>query len=180
MSFRTGFLGSAIAGIAGTVLSAIPGFAAEKITLKYSILRETIPVADLTMLAETGKAPDYLEHYIRLGKQEPQEVQKALNQQAKVSPIVLDRVLNSPVGNLVLDELGKTIHTPAGVADRQALRAALVISASKDSKISLIEVMQNYPTQEVVVEGDRIVAAARQLTRLEKGIGKVLGDIKLF
>jgi Alpha/beta hydrolase of unknown function (DUF1400) len=79
------------------------------------------------------------------------------------------------------------------------LRAALVVSASKDRQITLIEVIQNYPTKEVEVEGvdafaprlvrvsvsegeekrlvarHRLEAAYRQLRRLQGNLQDILG-----
>lgn len=84
----------------------------------------------------------------------------------KVNPVFLDRVLNSRIGNVILDEVSQVIHTPSGRADRQALRAALVLSASRDGEIMLVEIIQNYPTPEVKVEGERLESAFRLLRRL--------------
>jgi len=67
--------------------------------------------------------------------------------------VILDKVLNSRIGNVILDQLTQVIHTRSHQADKQALRAALVVSASKDRQITLIEVIQNNPTKEVEVEG---------------------------
>jgi len=79
-------------------------------------------------------------------------------------PVVLDLAINSLPGDWVLDYLGQSIHTGTGEADRQALRSALVLSASDDKQITLLEVLQNYPTEEVVLEGDNIQAAYSRLS----------------
>ena len=46
-------------------------FAAEKVVLKYSILRESIPVSDLETLAETGRTEPALESYIERAGRNP-------------------------------------------------------------------------------------------------------------
>jgi hypothetical protein len=50
----------------------------------------------------------------------------------------------------------------------------LVVSASKDRQITLIEVIENYPTNEIEVEGDRLEAAYRQLRRLQGNLEDIL------
>jgi hypothetical protein len=51
----------------------------------------------------------------------------------------------------------------------------LVISASKDRQITLIEVIENNPTNEIEVEGDRLETAYRQLRRLQGNLEDILG-----
>ncbi len=153
--------------------------AAEKVVLEYGVFRGSVRVNELTAFAETGEVSPPLRFYLKAGRANPQEVRQALNAPISVSPIVLDRVLNSPVGGILLDQVSQAVHTPAAGADRQALRSALVLSAARDGKITLIETIQRYPTSEVHVEGDRLVRAYRQLSALESRIQDLLG-INLF
>ena len=164
-----------LAASAGAALYSTAGFAAEKVVLKYGIFQESLSVAELSSFAATGDPSPTLAAYMKLANKKPEEVRNALTKQVKVSPVVLDQALNSVVGERLLDEVGKTVHTGADTANRQALRSALVLSASDDSKISLMEAIQKYPTQEVEVEGDRLVDTATKLSDLTTGIRKILG-----
>ncbi|MBW4475110.1 MAG: alpha/beta hydrolase [Stenomitos rutilans HA7619-LM2] len=159
----------------GATLYSTVGQAAEKVVLKYGIFQESISVAELSSFAETGEPSPTLAAYMKLANKKPEEIRDALTKQVTVSAVVVDRALNNAVGERVLDEVGSTIHTSTNTANRQALRSALVLSASDDSKISLIEAIQKYPTQEVEVEGDRLVDTATKLSELESGIRKILG-----
>ncbi|XGV97293.1 MAG: alpha/beta hydrolase [Leptolyngbya sp. BL-A-14] len=159
----------------GTLLYSTAGDAAEKVTLHYGIFQESISVAELASFAETGDPSPTLAAYMKLANKKPEEVRDALNRQVNISAIVLDHALNNVIGERVLDEVGTTIHTSTNTANRQALRSALVLSASDDGKISLIEAIQKYPTQEVEVEGDRLVDTALKLSELESGLRKILG-----
>lgn len=164
-----------LAASVGTTLYSTAGLTAEKVVLKYGIFQESLSVAELSSFAETGDPSPTLAAYMKLANKKPEEVRDALTKQVKISPIVLDRVLNNLVGERLLDEVGKTVHTSTDTANRQALRSALVLSASDDNKISLIEAIQKYPTQEVEVEGDRLVDTATKLSDLESGLRKILG-----
>lgn len=143
-----------------------PAFAADQVVLKYRIFSESISVNELSTFAETGELSRPLQVNLKLARQDPEAVRRFLTKPVQASPIFLDRLLNSPVGNVILDELGKVVHTPSRQADQQALRAALVISASGDNSITLIEAIRNYPTSQVEVEGDRVESAYRQLQKL--------------
>ncbi|PSB34038.1 alpha/beta hydrolase [Chlorogloea sp. CCALA 695] len=160
-------------------------FAAESVLLKYRIFRESIAVKELTTFAQTGELSTSLRVNLALAKQEPKKIRKYLTESVTVSPVLLDRILNSPIGNVVLDQIGEAIHTPSRKADRQALRAALVLSASSDrngssaksNSISLIEVIQNYPTSEIEVEGEVLERAYRQLRQLGGSLQDLLQRI---
>lgn len=160
---------------ASILLFNTSAIAADQVVLKYRIFRESISVEELSAFAETGELSKSLRINLALARQDPKAVRRYLTQPVKVNLVLLDRLLNSPVGNLILDEITEVVHTPSGKADRQALRSALVISASRDSNISLIEIIQNYPTQVVQVEGDRLESAYRQLRRLEGRLQDLLG-----
>ncbi len=155
-------------------LSNGSAFAAENVLLKYRIFRESISVKELTNFAETGELSTSLRVNLALAKQDPKPIRQYLTESVAVNPVLLDRVLNSPIGNVVLDQISEAIHTPSRKADRQALRSALILSASSDrtgnsansNNISLIEIIQNYPSSEVEVEGEVLERAYRQLRQL--------------
>lgn len=151
--------------------------AAQQVILKYRIFRQSISVKELSTFAETGELSKSLRLNLALARQDPKAVRQYLTEPVRVNVVLLDRVLNSPVGNVILDQIGQVIHTPSRLADRQALRAALVLSASRDGQISLIETIQNYPTSQVEVEGDRLESAYRQLRRLGGRLQDLLNDL---
>ncbi|WP_421659005.1 alpha/beta hydrolase [Leptothermofonsia sp. ETS-13] len=163
---------------AGVLLQSTGTLAAERIVLKYGILRQSVSVNDLTNFAETGDR-SALEGY-GISEGESQRVRTALTQKVKMNPRWLDQGLNTPLGEALLDEIGQTIQAPADEASRQALRSALVLSASDDGKISLLEVIQKYPTREVYVDGKRLASAYNQIAKFEGQIRKVLGVIDWF
>ena len=151
---------------AGLMTIPIPTVAAEKVILKYSILRESISVAELRELANTGKASPTLKAYLRLANKKPEELQRLLSQKVDVDPVLLSKVLNSFAGEYILDRTSSIIHTPSSNADRQALRGAIINSAVPDGNFRLIEVLENYPTSEVHIEGDRLRELYSQLQRI--------------
>jgi len=160
--------------VASILLSACPAFAAEQVIVKYKIVRESVSVDELSAFARTGELSSSLKNYLRMAKQNPRLVRTALNFETKVNLVFLDRMLNSPVGDIVLDRIGQVIRTPSNQTNRQALRAALVLSASEDNTISLMETIENYPTQEMLVDGDRLVRAYRTLTVIPKHLQDML------
>lgn len=158
---------------AGILFYSTAAVASEKVVIKYSVIRMTIPVSELEIFAETGTMSPALELLLGQVKKDPEVVRRSLTKPVKVSQRLLDRTLNSQVGDLILDEVGQVIRTPSGNANKEALRAALVLSASSDNQITLLETIKNYPTTEVYVEGDRLVEAYGKLVALSEQLGGV-------
>ncbi|MEH2302692.1 MAG: alpha/beta hydrolase [Nostoc sp.] len=67
------------------------------------------------------------------------------------------------------------MYTSSPRADWQALGAALVLSASQNGQVSLIEIIKNYPKNEIEVDGDRLESAYLQLRRLQTSLQDLFG-----
>lgn len=156
------------------LLLSTPAFAAERVVLNYGIFRESLSVEELSTFAQTGELSRSLRINFALARQDPKAIRQYLTEPVKVNVVFLDRVLNSRIGNIILDQISQVIYTPSRRADRQALRAALVLSASQDGQVSLIEIIENYPTNEVEVDGKRLESAYRQLRRLQTSVQDLL------
>jgi hypothetical protein len=151
--------------------------AAERVVLRYRVIERSVSVEDLTTFVETGETTRQLRSYFRLSGQDPERIRRALSNEVDVDVVPLDRVLNSFLGDAILDQMGDFVHTPSGEADREAMRSALILSASDDNRISLIEVIQNYPTREMHVNGNRIVATYRQIANIQETVTNALERI---
>lgn len=147
--------------------------AADSIVLKYSFLRETVSVAELATFARTGELSPSLRIYLKMAGREPAELRRVLTQEVKADPVFLSRILNSPVGGVMLDRASEVVHTPSNRANRESLRGAIVSSALSDGQITLIETLENYPTPEVHVEGERLVDFVQNIRRLLGGLPNI-------
>ncbi len=162
----------------GMVLYGSSAIASETVILKYGVFRESIPVKELSTFAATGEQSENIKYYFEKSKQDPEKVRTALTQPVKANIIVLDRALNNKMGELALKQVSKFVHTRSGREDQKALRASLILSASGDNKITLMEAIENYPTSEVEVEGEQVFAAYRRLQALEGMAQSVMDKIK--
>lgn len=158
---------------AGIVFYSTAASAAEKVILKYSAIRMTLPVSELEIFAETGQMSPALEMLLGNAKKDPEALRRNLTKPLKVSQSFLEQALNTKVAEVILDEVSQVIRTSEGKENKQALRAALVQSAADDNEITLLEALKNYPTAEVYVEGDRLVEAYSKLVALSENLGGV-------
>ena len=162
-----------------TILLANPAQAADRIIFKYGFLRESISVAELTTLAQTGETSSSLRAYLRMANQKPEDLRNLLTQELEVEGVLLYKILRSVPGELMLDQVSEVIHTPSNRANRQSLRSALVKSALDDNQVTLIEIMQNYPTTDLHVEGERLADIYQQVSGIIKNIDRFNLDFLL-
>ncbi|MFN3926816.1 MAG: alpha/beta hydrolase [Pseudanabaenaceae cyanobacterium] len=164
---------SLIALASALALTPLPLRSAEKVVFRWtgSIIQPTIPTSDLVELAETGQASRDLQFYLERTKQSPENLRLALTTPISIHGVRLSQFLNSPLGEIILDQLGEVIQTSANVANRQALRAALVQSALPDNQLTLLEVIQNYPNEGVYLNGDRLSQITQQIHTLAQILG---------
>ncbi len=154
----------------GFLSMATPSLGAEKIVLTYGEFGRSVPVSEFETLAQTGTATGTLKQLLKLTKENPSDVQKVLNSEVKIKAVWVDGLLNTAPGKFLLSELGKIVHTPAQKGNVQALRSALVLSASNDNSLSLLEVFQNYPTSDLVVDGVQIQRDIKEVKAIEQEV----------
>jgi hypothetical protein len=148
--------------------------AAEKIVLKYKMFQGAVSVSELRTFAQTGEASPSLQFYIRASHQKPENFRKVLIQEFPVNVVTLDRALNNPAGNILLNQVSLAVHPPINAESPEAIRSALVLSASQDNKVSLMEVIQNYPTPTVEIEGEQILRTYRKVNAIIGGARNII------
>ncbi len=153
---------------------ALPAAAAEELVLTYGPLSRTVQVADIAELARSGEASPDLNSFLRSARQNPEEVRRVLNSPARVEPRLLDQVLNNPLGEAALGELSQSIRPAPDRSSPQALRAALVLSATQRQPFTLTDVLENYPTQRVYVDGVQVARTYDRFQRVVKQVESVL------
>lgn len=148
--------------------------AAENVMLRYRGFSRTVAVADLATLAETGEVPASLAGLLRQVGQPPENLKAVLNHALTADVVMLDKALNSLPGEWMLDQVGQAIRPVSGEAGRQALRAALVLSASDNGEVTLLEVLQAYPTETVVLEVDQLQATYERINTFLQPVSSIL------
>jgi hypothetical protein len=153
-----------LAGLIVTGLPIAPAIAADQLVVTYGAFHAAFAISDLQTLAETGEVPSSIELYLELAGVTSEELRLALTSEVTVSHRFLDNLLNTEGGEYTLTEVTQVIHTPSQQASVQALRSALIAAASDDQQISLLELLQTYPTQQVYINGGNLIQLARDLT----------------
>jgi hypothetical protein len=152
-------------GTSAVFLSSGKAFALDNVTVKYGAIDVTLPMSDLQSLAQTGKASSQLQSVLSLAKQTPESMREILTREVPLDSQLVGRLANTYFGELVFKQLGEVAYTPATrTQSASALRDALV-AASKDGKISLVEVMQNYTPATLEVDGNQAMAIYQRVIK---------------
>ncbi|HEY9827630.1 MAG TPA: alpha/beta hydrolase [Stenomitos sp.] len=157
-----------IAGLSlgvGLLVAGSKASAAERLVLNYGPLSRSLPISSLENLVTTGKPDSELAFYLALAKQKPDHVRQGLSQTVAIDPELLDTLLDSPVGNLLLSEMGQYVHAGSPDSTVAALRSAFRASATGDQRISLLEILQNFPLADIDIDVDQLLKAYERINR---------------
>lgn len=146
-----------IGAVAGCSLSSWSNAAqaAQTIVVRRGSFTDTIQLADLKIVAETGSVPRNLENLARiLTPQQRSQVEAALQAKFKIDPVAASNVLNSEYGNNLAIALASTTSK----ADRlsvQAVKTGLILGARNPEGLSLLSFIEAYPRPRLEIDLDR-------------------------
>lgn len=148
--------------IAGMIaLSPSRAFASEEVIFTYGGLRQSVSLEELQNFAQTGERSPSIDFLLNFSKQNPSLMRWILKQEFPANIKLISDLLNTAPGEYALSQTSSVVSSKSQRADVTALRGALISAASDDNSISLIELLESYPTQQVYING-RILARVRQ------------------
>ena len=144
----------------GLGLGVPAGQAAENLVFVSGAFRRSLPVADLEHLASTGQAQGLLAQGLALGKQNPAEVAKMLNEKIALPVVLVSHLLNTRIGEAILERLARVIYplnTPSvGIP---ALRSAMVMGIVEgNGSLSALSFLRAYPNNNLEVSIPALMA----------------------
>lgn len=175
-----GLSSSLALGIGAMTLFASPASAAEQLVLTFDPFRSAISIAELRTFADTGVPSANIATWLRLGRIEAETFREILTQKVTVNQLTADRLGNSRPGELVLRQLGNSFQTRSGQANVQALRAALVLGTAGDNQISILEFLEKYPTQALLVNGRSLLTFSRDVNNIRDKVQAVVSAVEGF
>jgi TRAP-type C4-dicarboxylate transport system permease large subunit len=148
------FLGA----MAGVVLTSSEAFAAERIVVNVlgGAIQAPVKVADLATFAETGKKTKTIAQAVGFSDVNADTLRGLMTLELGVDVAQLADALYSKTGETVADSIGMVITTRSGYESDKALRAAIILAAADDGRISFLEVLQKYPTSDIYIQVDKI------------------------
>lgn len=145
--------------------------AADNLVFVSGAFRRSIAVADLEHLANTGEARGLLRDVLSLGRQNPAEVARLLNQSISLPVTLVSRLLNTRIGEAILARVATIVYPlKASQVGVPALRSAAVMAlAEGQGSATAISFLRAYPARELEVSIPALLSLmskARSITDL--------------
>ena len=148
--------------------------AAEKITFEYGAAAQSVSWEELEAFANTGEISASLNTLFEVSEQNPATIRWILTQQFPAEERIIYDLFNTAPGEYILTQTSNVVNSRSERANVKALRGALIISASDDNKVSLLELLRNYPTRQVYVNGKLLGKARQNLRNFVDEAGKYI------
>ncbi len=146
---------------------ALPAAAAERVTLTYGFAEISTSVESLRDYAETGEVGRELVPYLRfLDGEQRSQFRQALQVRQDINPVQLSQFLYSSIGQNILRYAGGIVQTAGRRDGAKGLRGALVLSAAEPGGLSLLGVLDKFPTGTVRIDSLRAFQAVGAFTQL--------------
>ncbi|MBN3908340.1 MAG: alpha/beta hydrolase [Nostoc sp. NMS1] len=157
-------------GLLSTFFTSTPGLAAERISFFYPPFGEfSLSVDSLETFAKKGKIDQDFSFYAsRATPQELAQLRDLLQQRFNLTPTLVSQVTYSPIGEEVMQQLGKLLLTESRQNGFYAIRASLILAAADREGLTVVNLLRKFPSNTVRVnftEGLRIVDDLSQLLK---------------
>ncbi|MBN3898779.1 MAG: alpha/beta hydrolase [Nostoc sp. NOS(2021)] len=157
-------------GLLSTFLTATPGLGAERISFYYPPFGEFyLSVDSLETFAKEGKIDQDFSFYAnRATPQQLAQLRDLLQQRFNVTPTLVSQVTYSPIGEQLMQQLGKLLLTESRKNGFYAIRASLILAAADQKGLTVVNLLRKFPSNTIRVnftEGLRIVDDLSQLLK---------------
>ncbi|WP_121970905.1 alpha/beta hydrolase [Leptolyngbya sp. BC1307] len=154
--------------------------AAERVTLTYGFLEISTSVEALRAYGENGTVDAELAPYLRLlSEDQRSQFRQALQvRQNNIGPAQLSQFLYSSIGQNILRYAGGVVRTAGRRDGAKGLRGALVLAAAEPEGLSLLGVIENFPTRTVRIDSLRGFQILGSLTNLVEETTRAIAAIE--
>ncbi|MBN3907012.1 MAG: alpha/beta hydrolase [Nostoc sp. NMS1] len=148
-------------------LTAYPAFGAERLKFNYGVLERSIPISSLENYAKTGKVDDDLAGYSKyVDKKQLTQLRKVLLTRIPLNQVEMSQFLYTPIGERLLQRLGKIIQTESRLSGFYAIRSALILSAADQKDFTLLNILRKFPASSISINLNQTLAIAETLQDL--------------
>ena len=147
--------------------------ASQEVIFTYGGATQSVAIDELQTFVETGETSSSIDFLLSLSNQKPSLMRLILKQKLPADTKRVSDLLNTAPGEYVLSQTGNVVGSRAQRANVTALRGSLIKSASDDGLVSLIEILEHYPTKQVYVNG-------KMLARVQNNINQFVNKTEKY
>ncbi|WP_088889577.1 alpha/beta hydrolase [Leptolyngbya ohadii] len=172
-------LGAVISGLVLAVgMNIAPATAAERINIGVSSVGVSVSIADLETFLQTGQLPPALQPYRFVLTQ---EVRQALSNTANLNPSVSDDLIYDLLDSTNGDRLLNLLQRLIVGSTREDITTAITQAAQQPEGLSLIEILRQYPQDQIRVDLEAAIALLFQMNQSRSAVGTALDQgLSLF
>ena len=150
------------------LLTPLPTHAAESINIRFKAAERALSVEDLETFVTTDTIPRSLDWYAdRLTEDQLVTLREILQQPLPIAPTALDSLMDSPLGETVLQRLLVLFWGgPNREALLKALRASLILAAVDGEGLTVMNAIRHYPLTKLRIDMDVAARAIRDLKQI--------------
>ncbi|ELS02004.1 Alpha/beta hydrolase of unknown function (DUF1400) [Xenococcus sp. PCC 7305] len=139
-------------GSVASLLFSSNANATKIIDVKYKETEFSIKTKELKKFAKTGEIPPDLQQFFNDTEQVPEFLSNLLNKEIYISRSLVEDVLESTTGEFLLLKLNQAIDSSSSTEDLDAVKEAVVNSYENDRKLSMMELLSEYPKKRIEVD----------------------------
>ncbi|MGD1703641.1 alpha/beta hydrolase [Dapis sp. BLCC M229] len=164
-----------LGAIAGVIVSHQNAIATNKIVIDIAgPIKASIKVKDLRQFAETGKTTKTISQALGISKVNPNTVRGLMTLEVGANVANLAKVLYSNLGQNVTKGVAEVVQTRHNYESDKALRSAIILAAADDNRISVLEVLEKYPTAEMHIDVGKINEIVGKVKETIGNLGELL------
>jgi hypothetical protein len=125
--------------------------AADRVVLKFESSQVTVPITNIRTFVATGEpqTPEFID-FAKKNPRVGEILQKVLGKEITFSGKFREKLATSSVGEFVLTQVDKLISS--GGTGVEALRTSFQASLKSNNQVSILELLENYPTSTVYLD----------------------------
>lgn len=144
-----------------------PAQGAERITLSYGIVRQSLSVDALERYAATGVVEDDLASYTRYATPEQLvQLQQVLLARVPLNSQQTSQLLDTPIGEQLVRRLATLIQSNNSSRSHAVVRAALIHAAADPNGLTVLNVIRQFPADQVEIDLSHSLKMAAELRTL--------------
>ena len=155
-----------MAGTLAGLLVQLPGtplLAANRVVLRIGIFERSVRVADLSDFVNTGKVNENVAFLFNpLSQKVRGALRFVLGNPLPATSLEMSVFAESAMGEVLLHQLAKLVDQP----EKEfipALSSALILGASRSDGLRVIDVLQQYPLENIIIDVPKVMKLARRL-----------------
>ncbi len=169
--------GAVLVGLAATLAPWRTAHAANNISLEYGPIQRNLPFSEIKAFADTKKPSGLLADLILFAKQEPDKVLTLLTANVPIKVTTMDRLVNSYIGGVILEQAGKVIQPLGSSGDPVLPLKAALVGGVKNDQISFLSFVQSYPV-DMKVNGEKLIAIRKQVEDDSQFLPEILAGLQ--